>query len=174
MLNELNDFVVQLRKDINYGWYDTKGVLREHIDKDLMIEYRLSPPDKTKELGYGLCWDMTEVVRDYLESKNLKFKTIFVCINNLMIKHPNHTFTMVEHDDKFYWLEYGMMNHLGAHEFDNLDDLKNKIIEIFPEVANKEIPEKFLKDIEFFAYERPKYGIKAADFFIYSIKGTKI
>lgn len=174
MIEEINEFIKKLREDVKYGWYDTKGELREHIDKDLMIEYRNRSPEETLKSGRGLCWDMTEILRDYLETKNVKFQTIFVCINNIMIRHPNHTFTIVEYNDKFYWLEYGMIARLGVHEFDTLEDLKAKIVSIFPEIANKDIPEEYLKDIEFFAYERPKYGIKAIDFFVYAIKGNKI
>lgn len=174
MIEELKEFITKTREEIKYGWFDTKGNLREHIDSDLMIEYRNRSPEETRKLGYGLCWDITELQRDYLESKNAKFMTVFVCINNIMIKHPNHTFVIVEYNNKFYWSESGMKNRLGVYEFDTLEDLKNKIIEIFPEIANKEIPEEYLKEIEFFAYERPKYGIKAIDFFVHAVKGNKI
>jgi len=174
MIEGLREFVTQLRQDIKYGWFDTKGNLREHIDKDLMIEYRNRSPEETKKLGYGLCWDINELVRDHLESKNLNFKTIFVCINNIMIKHPNHTFTILEYNNKFYWIETGMIKRIGVYEFDTLEELKDKVTEIFPELADIKMIEDYLKDIEFFAYERPKYGIKAIDFFIHCVKGNKI
>lgn len=174
MIEELREFITKTREEIKYGWFDTKGNLREHIDPDLMIEYRNRSPEETRKLGYGLCWDITELQRDYLESKNAKFMTVFVCINNIMIRHPNHTFVIVEYNNKFYWSESGMINRLGVYEFDTLEDLKNKIIEIFPEIANKDIPEEYLKEIEFFAYERPKYGVKAIDFFVHAVKGNKI
>lgn len=174
MIEELNEYIKEIEENIKYGWYDTKNNLREHVDKDFMIEYRTQSPEQIKKNKHGVCWDFVELERDYLEEKKADFKTIFVVINNLILKHPNHAFVILKENDKYYWVEATLKDNKGIHEFNTLEELKNKIIEVFPIIANKPLPEEALKEIEFFEFERPKYNIKAIDYFIYVIKGNKI
>ena len=174
MIEEIKEYIKEIEENIEYGWYDTKNNLREHIDKDFMIEYRTRTPEEIKKSKHGICWDLVELEREYLEEKKADFKTIFVVINDIILKHPNHSFIIIKENDKYYWLEATLKDHKGIHEFNTLEELKNKIIEVFPIIANRPIDEKDSKRIEFFEFERPKNAIKAIDYFIYVTKGNKI
>lgn len=173
MIEEAKEFIKTF-DNIKYGWYDTKGVLREHIDKDYMIEYRTRSPKETKELNVGVCWDLNELQRDYYESKNANFHTIFAVINDLYLKHPNHAFVIVEHNGKFYWSEGTWRTRKGIHEYNSKEEILKDIKANFSEIYGKPLPEDKIENLEFFEYERPIYGLSAIDFFMHCIKGNKI
>lgn len=166
--NELE--VMELMKDIKYGWVDKDN--NKYIDDfELFSEkYILQSPTEIIKNKVGVCWDQVELERYYFKSNDWNIKTFFL-IHYDGDKSPTHTFLTFEKDNKHYWFEHSWGTFVGIHEYNTekelLLDIKNKFIK---NDLNNYIPEH----LDLHQYKKPKYHISVQDFFNHCDSGKHI
>lgn len=166
--NELE--VMELMKDIKYGWIDKDN--NKYIDDfELFSEkYILQSPTEIIKNKVGVCWDQVELERYYFKSNDWNIKTFFL-IHYDGDKSPTHTFLTFEKDNKHYWFEHSWGTFVGIHEYNTekelLLDIKNKFIK---NDLNNYIPEH----LDLHQYKKPKYHISVQDFFNHCDSGKHI
>ena len=166
--NELE--VMELMKDIKYGWVDKDN--NKYIDDfELFSEkYILQSPTEIIKNKVGVCWDQVELERYYFKSNDWNIKTFFL-VHYDGDKSPTHTFLTFEKDNKHYWFEHSWGTFVGIHEYNTekelLLDIKNKFIK---NDLNNYIPEH----LDLHQYKKPKYHISVQDFFNHCDSGKHI
>lgn len=158
-------------KNIEYGYVgkENKIYSTDDVDfgKNFDTEYFLQTPEQLIASKHGVCWDQTELEREWFLKKGYDFKLFFLAfikeeLNNL----PTHTFLVYKNDDKFYWFENSFGSQRGIHEYKGLDalikDVKNRQFDY----AKKECwaTEDDFKDITVFEYETPNFGSNPEEF----------
>ena len=166
--NELE--VMELMKDIKYGWIDKDN--NKYIDDfELFSEkYILQSPTDVIKNKVGVCWDQVELERYYFKPNAWNIKTFFL-VHYDGDKCPTHTFLTFEKDNKHYWFEHSWEIFRGIHEYNTekelLLDIKNKFIK---NDLNNYIPEH----LDLHQYKKPKYHISVQDFFNHCDSGKHI
>lgn len=164
MKNTLEDFFKYCQTEFDYGWIDQDGKRHEGVNDGKI--YYLQSPEELKKSKLGICWDRTELYRDYFKNKtDLKFETYYLLYDDGK-GCPSHTILVFYKNDKVYWFEPMFQNKecysSGIHEYDDinvlLDDFKNKWIK--NALINKMIPENYcVANISIYKYNTPKYHI---------------
>ena len=114
----------------------------------------------------GICWDRTELYRDYFENMtNLKYETYYLLYEDGACC-PSHTILVYYNNNKVYWFDPMFQNkdcyYSGIHEYSNLNDLLNdfKAIWIKEAIISGMIPKNYDdKNIFIYQYNKPKYHI---------------
>lgn len=169
-MQKINELYKQMN-DFDYGWIDKTGY--KYINKiaknKFIPDYYLQNPKDLDETKIGICWDQVEYERKHFEKFDIPFKTIFIIYDD-GIKYPNHTFLIFKKNKKYYWFENTYANAKGILDFDNLQELYDRVKkEFMKENKLEEIGEK----IFWYVYDKPKYGIGAVDFITHCQKGIK-
>ncbi|MBQ2408460.1 MAG: hypothetical protein II309_03410 [Bacilli bacterium] len=164
----------ELRNELNkikYGWYDNSGKLHKHIDKDYMLKYRMQTSEEMINHGYGVCWETVELEREYFEKNNIPCKSYFIVIAKFR-RYECHTFLVYEENNKYYWFEHSWDKLKGVYEFDNLDELLDKVILEFPDIVKYKNYNP--NDLEIYEYKKPKEHINCLGFYAHCFKSKKI
>lgn len=158
-------------KNIGYGYVGKENKIYfpsdVDFDKNFSSEYFLQTPEQLLNSQHGVCWDQTELEREWFFKKGYEFKLFFLMfakeeLNNL----PTHTFLVYKNNEKFYWFENSFGSQRGIHEYENFDSLIEDVKERQFEYAKKEcgaVDDDF-KDIKFCEYGTPKFGCNPAEF----------
>ena len=155
-------------KDIKYGYlYNGENIYPyDNWDNNFYKKYLLQINNELEKTKYGVCWDFVELERYYLKQTNLNFKSYFIFSNDGM-EFPNHTFIIVNLNDKFIWIEKSWEKYQGLHEYNSLnkalEDIKNKFIKY----TGKN------EKISIYEYEEPK-KLNANEFYEHCENGHKI
>ena len=167
--NELE--VMELMKDIKYGWVDKDN--NKYIDDfELFSEkYILQSPTDVIKNKVGVCWDQVELERYYFKPNAWNIKTFFL-VHYDGDKCPTHTFLTFEKDNKHYWFEHSWEIFRGIHEYNTekelLLDVRNKFIQY--DLNNNYVP----KNLALHQYTKPKYHISVQAFFNHCDSGEYI
>ncbi len=161
-----------MQENIHYGFVgkkDNEIYTPEDEDWDTTFDeqYFLQSPEQLISSGSGVCWDMTELERDWFAKHNYNFKVFFMMFvkdtdNNL----PTHTFLAFEDQGKWYWFEHSFGEQRGIHEYPSLEelivDVKKKQLDYA--IKNRGASIDDYKDLKVCEYELPVYGSSAAEF----------
>jgi len=167
--NELE--VMELMKDIKYGWVDKDN--NKYIDDfELFSEkYILQSPTDVIKNKVGVCWDQVELERYYFKSNDWNIKTFFL-VHYDGDKCPTHTFLTFEKDNKHYWFEHSWEIFRGIHEYNTekelLIDVRSKFIQY--DLNNNYVP----KTLVLHQYTKPKSHISVQAFFNHCDSGEYI
>ena len=115
MINLLEDIMYKM-KDIKYGYlYNGENIYPyDKWDNNFYKKYLLQINNELEKTKYGVCWDFVELERYYLKQTNLNFKSYFIFSNDGM-EFPNHTFIIVNLNDKFIWIEKSWEKYQGLY-----------------------------------------------------------
>ena len=169
MINDLNE-VFNKTKDIEYGWFDSKGSKHHKISEGLARNFRFQSPEELLKSKIGICFETLELNRQLLKDKNIESKSYFMVIPHG--KFFSHTLLVTKDDKKVYWIESSLKNHEGVHEYNSLQELFTFMIDNFDIVTAHENYNK--EDIRIFEYKTPRYGIGCVHFYLHCLAGKNI
>ena len=160
MIDKLNEIYNKL-ETIKYGFiFEGKDISDDELS--FSKNYRLQSPEELVKSKYGVCWDQVEYERYLFDHYNINCKSYFIYLND----HeglPSHTFMVVQDDSKYYWFEHSWYDYRGIHEY-------NDINELFEDIINKFI--KSHDDIKYdelllYEYNKPNNNISCDEFYNY-------
>ena len=156
----MNDIYNEL-ENIQYGYIYNGNDISDDQYK-FGKYYRLQSPDELLKSGYGVCWDQVEYERYLFDKDNISYKSYFIYLND----HdglPSHTFMVITNNDKYYWFEHSWYDYKGIHEYNNIDDLFNDVIDKFI-YSHKDIK---YDELLLYKYNKPDYNISCDEFYNY-------
>lgn len=167
-LKEIQDFFNEI-KNIGYGWHDKDGNIHESLkgSKEGII---LQDTDKIIEDNHAVCWEMCELQREFFQREKINFKNIFVYLNNPN-RYACHTFTIFEHQNKWFWFEASWMNRKGIHEFNSISEILDYFRDHFEDFARGEYKRE---EVEFLEYDNVTPGMNTEEFVSQCLKGKKV
>ena len=65
-ISTIKEFFEYCQKNFNYGWVDQDGERHEGVNDGKT--YFLQSPEELMESKLGICWDRTELYRDYFKN----------------------------------------------------------------------------------------------------------
>lgn len=68
-MSKIEEFFEYCKKEFNYGWIDQDGKRHEGVNDG--ETYLLQSPKELMNSKLGICWDRTELYRDYFENLKL-------------------------------------------------------------------------------------------------------
>ena len=154
--------IMDLMKDIEYGWVDEQNNKYMKVDDSFKDKYILQSPKDILKSKVGVCWDQVELERYFFKNYVPSVKTFFIVYDD-NDKCPTHTFLTFEENNKFYWFEHSWEIFRGIHEYASLNqlllDIKNKFI-------SSELHGNYEKtNLYIYEYLKPKYHIGTQEFF---------
>ena len=157
-------FFEYCQKEFDYGWIDQDRNRHEGVNDGK--SYLLQSPEELMESKLGICWDRTELYRDYFKNMtSFKFETYYLLYEDGK-GCPSHTILVYYNNNQVYWFEPMFQNkecyYSGIHKYNNLNDLLSdfKNIWIKNAIINKMIPKKYNdNNILIYRYDKPKYHI---------------
>lgn len=171
--NELE--IMELMRNIEYGWVDKNKKRHNVVDNEYSDSYRLQSPDEVIKNKVGVCWDQTELERYYFEKSDLEIKTYFLVHydNN---KCPTHTFLVfkkaTQSSNQYCWFEHAWEKFRGIHDYDSLKallrDVKDKFIKY---ELNNHYDETAIR---LYVYQKPKFHISTQSFYSHCELGERI
>ncbi len=155
-MNEL----INILTNTKYGWLDQQGIYHNKIDKDkFMSEYRLSSPSDFIENRIGICFDMVEYIREYLDKNQIPNKSFLIIYQNKNTLRL-HSFIIYKDKNEYIWIEYAFKTIVGLRKYHTFKDCLQDIEKEFLFENNLMEPGK----ITYFCYEKPVYNIDAVSF----------
>lgn len=162
--NTIEEFFLYCQKEFEYGWLDQE--LKRHEGINDGKTYYLQSPKELMDSKLGICWDRTELYRDYFKNMtDLKYETYYLLYEDGACC-PSHTILVYYKNNRVYWFEPMFQNkdcyYSGIHEYNNIEELLNdfKKIWIKNAIINQEIPKNYNDgNILIYKYNKPKYHI---------------
>lgn len=162
--------IMDLMKDIAYGWIDQNNNKHHIVDDHFSEDYRLQSPQEVSKNQIGVCWDQVELERYYMKSyENVKtYFLVYYDHHNC----PTHTFLTYQKQKKYYWFEHAWNLFQGIHEYQSQEDLlldvRNKFIE-------KEFKNHFQKsNLILYEYQKLVSHLSVEEFYKHCEQGKKI
>lgn len=170
--NYYNEFeIMDLMKDIEYGWVDKNNNKHSVVDETYSDNYILQSPNEVIKNKIGVCWDQVELERYYFKGNDWNIKTYFL-VHYDGDKCPTHTFLTFEKNNKYYWFEHSWKKHRGITVYDSeleaLKDIKDKFVK--DELNN----EYNYMNLCIYEYSKPDYGINVLEFYKHCENGNNI
>lgn len=161
--NYYNEFeIMDLMKDIEYGWVDKYGNKHNVVDETYSDNYVLQSPKEIIDNKIGVCWDQVELERYYFKSNDCNVKTYFLVYYD-GDKCPTHTFLTFEKNNKCYWFEHAWERFRGIHEYDTMKDM---LVDIREKFIKYELNNEFkIENLILHEYRKPKYHINVQEFY---------
>ena len=167
-----NEFeVMDLMRDIEYGWVDKNNNKHSIVDETYSDNYILQSPNEVIKNKIGVCWDQVELERYFFKGNDWNVNTYFL-VHYDNDKCPTHTFLTFKRDDKYYWFEHSWHQFRGIHKYNSLKelllDVKNKFIEC-------ELNSKYEEtNLVIHEYKKPKYHVSVKEFYDHCDRGDYI
>ena len=163
-MKSIQEFFKYCQTEFEYGWIDQNGVRHEGVNDGKT--YCLQSPEELRKNKIGICWDRTELYREFFQTKTtLKYEPYYLLYDDGK-GCPSHTILVYYQNDKVYWFEPMFQTkecyYSGIHEYKNISDLlvDFKKVWIKDAVIFKIIPENYCdSNISIYKYDKPKYHI---------------
>jgi len=127
--NTVNEILEQM-KEISYGWVEPNGVKHFKSKQNYFKEfYRIMTIDMIKEYKVGTCFESAKYAAYLLKAKGLHPRSFMINYDDPN-KLAKHTFTVVNDDEHYYWVEASWVNDKIV--FDSLEDLIEAVIKRYP------------------------------------------
>ena len=157
----IDEFFEYCKNEFEYGWIDQD--LKRHEGINDAETYYLQSPKELNSNKLGICWDMTELCRDYFENMtDLQYETYYLLYEDYK-GCPCHTILVFYKNNKVYWFEPMFKDcFCGIHRYNNINDLLINFSKLWIEYAINEglIPKDYIdNNILIYKYEKPKYHI---------------
>lgn len=170
--NYYNEFeIMDLMKDIEYGWIDKNNNKHSVVDETYSDNYILRSPNEVIKNKIGVCWDQVELERYYFKGNDWNVKTYFL-VHYDGDKCPTHTFLTFEKNNKYYWFEHSWERFRGIHEYQSLKEL---LFDIRDKFIKYELDNDFVSEnLVLHEYKKPKCHISVQEFYNHCDRGTYI
>ena len=132
LLNRTPEELLRWMNCISYGWYSYEDQSFHGTDDDDPTDYfykyyRLQTPEELVRRQIGVCWDCTELEREWFEKHNYQFGVFYLEIDNRQ-ECPSHTFLVYRENNRYYWFEHSWYDYRGIHGYVRLQDLLYDVI----------------------------------------------
>ena len=154
--------VMDLMKNIEYGWLDKNNNKNYKVDETYSDNYILQSPNEVIKNKVGVCWDQVELERYYFKGNEWNIKTYFIVHydNN---RCPTHTFLTFVKDNKYYWFEHSWEMFRGIHEYTSLKAL---LVDVRDKFIKYELNNNYTKEnLCIYDYKKPKYHLSVLEFY---------
>lgn len=174
---DLNNIYNYLKNEIDYGYVDNNGNKHFSSNSD-DINYHLQTPSETLNRKIAICWDKTEVLRDYFESNNYEVYTYFIYLYITDDYCPSHSIIAYKKEDKYVWFEPNKsLNFEGIREYKTEEELIKDLERRF--LANGFLNNFFnrnddLDKLVCYEYLEPKIHIRGSEFYNHCRNGRKL
>ncbi len=175
-ITDLYDFC---HTKLDYGWLDIYGHV--HYNENNNEDYILQSPLELMESRVGICWDYTELYRQFFNRLTLKKETYLFYYEVNSTLWPSHSIFVYYVNKKVYWfepmLDTDVFNYSGIHEYNDLPSLLQDAKKAFLKngVLNGFLPKDIdSKKLSCYKYREPKYHLNDQKFYEYVLKGEKI
>lgn len=173
------EFYRYIKNNIHYGFVDDAGkkyypIDFENIDIDSL--YILQSPKQVIENKCAWCWDVVELLRYFLDAKNLYNETYYIEYKNDKLNiHHTHTFIIFNQNNKWYNIEdNSSANETGVFEYNSKEELIETIANSFKSWIKQMYSLSDLSNGYIInQYSKPKYGITANEFQSHCKKGSR-
>lgn len=162
---------------IEYGWLDKNG--QRHTGVNNNRDYTLQPPEQLLNSKIGICWDQTELHREFLQQNGCHPKTFFLyyCLSDNSC--PSHSIATYQQDSKYFWFEpmFGKSSeahgiHVYGSEMALLKDFFRTWCRISTEFGT--LPKNLSTDkFSLYGYTKPAFGINDQKFFDHCRTGKR-
>ena len=136
-----------ISSNINYGFVsqDKNIFQRNLIDNDtylrnLFNNYYLQSPKELLQSKCGICYDQVELANLWLVTHGYEILNCFTEVHN-------HSMVLFKKNDRYYWLETTLINHMGIHEYISLDMFYKDLLKIQKQ-----------KTMDIYFFNKIKYG----------------
>ena len=169
VMNDIESIYKRIEK-IEYGWFDKNGKKHSKISEGLAKNYNFQSPKELEKSKIGICWEVVELTKVYLEEKNIPYKSYFFVLpfDNFYC----HSVLVCNIDDKYYWIEGSLKDYKGIHEFNSIEELVFYVLDHFYIITNNE--EYDVSKIKIYEYDKPKYGIGCVQFYFHCFRSKNI
>ncbi len=178
-LKTIEDLYNFCHTKLDYGWLDIYGII--HYDGNNNEDYVLQSPLELMKTKVGICWDYTELYRQFFNHLTLKKETYLFYYEVDENFWPSHSLFVYYAHKKVYWLEPMLdteaFNYSGIHEYDNVDSLLKDAKEAFLKNGklNGFLPQSIDPQKLFcYKYREPKYHLNNQKFYEHVQNGEKI
>lgn len=173
-INTIDEFFNFCNTKIEYGWIDDNG--HKYYGINYGGKNCLQSPQMLMETKLGICWDVTELCREYFSLNNYENETYFIYYDDQK-DYPSHSILVFYKDNNIYWFEPRFTSFSGIHKYNSVEELlgelKNRFIQ--NSVNKKLIPKDYNKNqIYIYKFDKPKYGIKAKEYYDSCCSGKRI
>lgn len=164
---------------LEYGWIDRAG--QRHRGVNNSNEYFLQSPAEVLESQIGICWDQTELMREFFRQKKVECKSYFLYYYLNDDNCPSHSILVYKNGEKYCWFEPMFFTtpfyYSGIHEFNSLNELLENFRVKFIRNGKMQgvLPEEYdASELSLYQYDKPKYGISAEDFYNHCRTGEEL
>lgn len=139
--------------------------------KDFFHKYIIQSPEEVLKNNVGVCWDMTELERDFCEKNKIPCKCYFALVNE---DDNTHTFLTFEDKGKLFYFERSWDSFKGIYQTGNLEEVFDVLTNNFKEQEKLSNCPK-IKRISFYEYPKPtQYHLDCVSFQNYCIENGKL
>ena len=132
-MKEKLENIVKSINDIKYGYVDKDNNIHTNIKLSFFKDnYKFISIDDIKDKKIGTCYEQTKYINYLLDLENIDYRTFFIEIKNEKV--DNHTFTVVEDNNKYYLLDATWLLQEYVYECDSLDEAIIKELKQFPKM----------------------------------------
>ena len=138
-IDELYKF---MDENIKYGWYGIDCKVRINSLKEFKEYYRTMKVEDIIKYGVGTCPDYVNLVKFFLDKNNIINK-IFAIVGyekvDVIDKERVNFMIFYNVGDKWYQFEQASRFFRGVFEYNNLEDLKEKILEKYNDILSDKV-----------------------------------
>ncbi len=178
-INTIKDLYNFCHTKLDYGWLDITGNI--HYDGDNNEYYTLQNPLELMQTRVGICWDYTELYRQFFNRLTLKKETYLLYYEETKEFWPSHSIFVYYENKKVYWFE-PMLNtdnfhYSGIHEYDDIASLLKDAKQAF--LKNGKLNGFLLNNIDekklnCYKYKEPHFHLNNEGFYHHVLEGQKI
>jgi hypothetical protein len=164
------DFLISLQEcldGIKHGYCDIYGNKYITFHDKFKEEYCLQRPEEVLENKMGINFDLVELERDILSTRDVDLRTYLMMSSN-KDEDNSHAFLVYKDDKYYYWYEYSWLKYRGIHRYNNKENLFRDILNKYSKVINCEV-----EDIKLYMYDKPRYGINYNKFIRHVLAGSE-
>lgn len=174
-LNELyklntNELYRYIKENIMYGFIDknnNKYFPKDFKNIDIDSLYILQSPISILENKCAWCWDVVELLRDYLDNNKIYNETYYLeYINEPLNIHKTHTFIIYNQDNNWYNIEDNSSNNEnGIFTYSSKKEVIDTLTNCFKNWIEQDYNIK-IQDSDFICkqYTKPAFGISSIEF----------
>lgn len=167
---DLKKLYKYIKNNILYGFVDKNGNKyygKNLNDVDIDNLYVLQSPNSILKSNCAWCWDIVELIRDYLNHKEIYNETYYIEYkNDLLNIHQTHTFIIYEYFKKWYNIQDNSSNdEQGIFMYNSKKDAIKSIVSYFKKWLKSiyninNIEDHFICN----KYSKPNYFIGSIEF----------
>lgn len=132
-MKEKLENIVKSIDDIKYGYVDFDNQVHTNIKLGFFKDnYKFINIDDIKHYKVGTCYEQTKMINYLLDQEDIEYRTFFAEIKDDKI--DNHTFTVVEDNNKFYLLDATWLLQQYVYECDSLEECFDLELKQFPKM----------------------------------------